>query len=202
MRLPVRRDALSWTCNHWHHGLCYPACAHVGKNGISRTMAILNKSVLAIPSISCTSNPTPPLAPVWLKQARRAMREACWSGGCSPSLWEAGALPSSHCLHVGVQGDRAAAAFPGCRLPSDGMPGREGCGWAPGSPACLPAGRHRYLHQSTGQASHTKLARAKQMSPLSTAKEEMGWRQPLFFRIDKGRVGTQNSCLSCSKATP
>lgn len=102
---------------------------------------------------------------------------------------EAGALPSSHSLHMGIWGDKAAAAFPGCRLPGDGMPGREGCCWVPGSPTCLPAGRHRYLHQSAGQASHTKLARAKQMSPLSAAKEETGWRQPLSFPIDKGRGG-------------
>lgn len=75
-----------------------------------------------------------------------------------PQLWHIGCLTS--------------CSLPGeGKLPSDGMLAREGYGWAPGSPVCLPASGNRYRHQRASQASHTKLARAEQMSPFSAAKD-------------------------------
>lgn len=160
---------MSRTCYRWHCGsfTALLVSAHLGEGDNPRDhvqpLEVCASQPCQAPSILSLEHllqkPLCLLAPVGAWLARRAVSRAPNLSSCRPVG------------DLGISGDGAAAASRERGPRDNGTPAREGCGRAPGCPACLPAGRTHYLHQRAGQASRTKLARAKQMSPFSAAED-------------------------------
>lgn len=176
-------------------GLCDPTCGvpgNLGDRGHSRRICASHpcRAPLHTQPGPCPPNPSPSL----LLSGR-----SCSEGSEGGLLFGNSALlPLASAPACRVTGQLGR---PGCRCGVTGrQPGRGAAGPPAPQPACQLAGI--VIYTSAGQASHTKLARAKQMSPFRAAKGSMAWRLPPPFPTDKGEGGDPRRRLSRSRTPP